>query len=76
MTVVFVEQPLASPRSDNDVLSSTQFLREAFKKKTIESLTVVMPTLDPPPPRPIFDRLRFFSFFQEGLFFFIDRVVE
>ena len=45
--------------------------REAFKKKT-ESLTAVIPTLDPPPL--IFDRLSFFLLL--GVCFFIDRVVE
>ena len=35
-------------------------------KNTIETLTAVLPTLNPAPPFPIFDRLRFF---QEGLFF-------
>ena len=45
-------------------------LREALKK-TIESLTAVIPLLDHP-PSPIFDRLRFFL----GRFFFMDRIVE
>ena len=43
-------------------------LREAFNKtKNIESLTAVIPTLDPP---PIFDRLRFF--FSRAVFLLIE----
>ena len=45
-------------------------LREALKKKTIESLTTVIPTFDP----PLY--LTALGFFSGGVCFFIDKVVE
>ena len=49
-----------------DIPEENQFLfREAFKKKTIESLAAVIPTLD---PLPLLS-LTALGFFREGLFF-------